>query len=192
MKKVPHIFVLLIVLLFVSCNESMQVDVKAMKRYIITYINPFTLQVVSTEEKYNLFGKLNLSFPYLSGAADRPILFVTVEPKIKNKSTENYLDSIQQNLDQIALEFNITEVSNFENDKARIYPNPAEDHVIIELPLNVTLCRVNMLSCAGILVKSVEFTGAFYTFELSDIARGIYILRLSYNQKIETFKLIVE
>ncbi|MBN2729423.1 MAG: hypothetical protein JXR53_09395 [Bacteroidales bacterium] len=86
-------------------NESMQVDVKSKKTYVITYINPLTMQVVDSEEKYNLTGKLNLSFPYLTGNVDRPILLFTVELKNKNKSTENYLDSIQHSLDQIAIEF---------------------------------------------------------------------------------------
>jgi len=173
-------------------NESMQVDVKSMKWYIITYINPLTLQVVSTEAKYNATGKLNLSFPYLTGTEDRPILLVTVEPKNKNKSTENYLDSVQHSLDQIAMEFQETGVLNLENENARVYPNPAEDYVIIELPLDVSLCRVNILSCTGLMVRTVEFTGQTYRLNLADINSGLYILRVEYDKKVETFKLIVQ
>ncbi|PLW93373.1 MAG: hypothetical protein C0592_06375 [Marinilabiliales bacterium] len=177
---------------FFPCNESMQVDVKSMKWYIITYINPLTLQVVSTEEKYNATGKLNLSFPYLTGTEDRPIVLVTVEPKNKNKSTEDYLDSVQHNLDQIAMEFQETGVSNLENKNARVYPNPAENYVIIELPLVVSLCKLTMLSCTGNTVKSVDFSGLSYKLNISDIRDGLYVLQIEYNQKIETFKLIVQ
>jgi hypothetical protein len=101
-------------------------------------------------------------------------------------------NSVQHNLDQIAMEFQKTEITGFANDKARIYPNPAEDYVIIELPLDVFLCRVNILSCAGILVKAVEFTDRSYRLNLGDISSGMYILRIEYNQRVETFKLIVE
>ncbi len=80
-------------------------------------------------------------------------------------------------------------VSNIRNRDAA---NPAEDFVKIDLPSNSSLCRVDLLSCAGLVVRSVEFGETSYILSLSDVSSGIYVLRLAYDQKIETFKLIIE
>jgi len=172
-------------------NEAVGVEVKKMKKYTISYIDPYTLQVLGTQNKYNGSGKLNLDFPYLTGSQTRPILLVKIEPK-KDKSPEEYPDSVHKYLDQIAYEMQEKLSSIAENSNARIYPNPADDFVMIELPTNITSCKIDLLSCSGTIIKSENFTGSMFKFYFGEISTGIYILRLYYNQKVETYKLSVQ
>ncbi len=109
-----------------------------------------------------------------------------------DKNSEIFPDSVQQYLAQLAYEMQEKLASVTENSNARIYPNPAEDFVMIELPLNASSCRIDLLSCTGLVVRSVEFFGTSYCLDLSDICSGLYILHLTYNQRIETFKLVVQ
>jgi len=173
-------------------NESLQVDVKSKKTYIVTYFNAQTLQVVGSEEKYNATGKLNLNFPFITGTDSRPIVLFTVEPKNKDKNTEQYLDSVNKKLDAIAHELQMNTINENAIKEARIFPNPAGEYLNIELPENVSNCRIELLSSTGIFMKSVVFSNISYSLSLEGIDPGLFILRLVYDQKIETFKLIVE
>ena len=153
-------------------NESLQVDVKSKKTYIVTYFNPFTLQVIGSEEKYNATGKLNLNFPFITGTASRPIILFTVEPKNKNKSTEQYLDSVRKEINTVANDLKLNEATGFAVSEARIFPNPAGEYINIELPENATNCRIELLSSTGMLVKSDEFSGISYKLSLEGIDTG--------------------
>ena len=101
-------------------NESLQVDVKSKKRYIVTYFNAFTLQVIGSEEKYNATGKLNLNFPFITGTSSRPIILFTVEPKNRDKSAEQYLDSIRKRINAVPV-FQINETNNFDIREYRFF-----------------------------------------------------------------------
>ncbi len=174
-----------------NINESMQVDVKSKKRYIITYIDPSNLQVVYTQEKYNLTGKLRLDFPYLTGTTTRSILLVCVEPK-NNKSFEQISDSTRKYLEEISAEIQDVKYKGTTFSSAMVAPNPTDQDVLIALPVNTENCTVTLFSCSGMMIKAIDFYGQSFLLDVGDCDAGVYILKLSYNQKVETIKLIIQ
>ncbi|MGD9494467.1 MAG: T9SS type A sorting domain-containing protein [Bacteroidales bacterium] len=174
-----------------NINEALQVDVKSKKRYIITYIDPNNLQVVHTQEKYNLTGKLRLDFPYLTGTTIRPILLVCVEPK-NNKSLEQFSDSTRKYFEDISAEIQEKNSKVTALSRAMVSPNPTDQAVLITLPVSTENCRMILFSCSGMMIKSNVFSGQTFLLDVGDCDAGVYILQLNYNQKVETVKLIIQ
>ncbi len=170
-------------------NESIGINVRKLRTYNISYIDPLTLQVVITQTKYNATGKLNLDFPYLTGTDTRPILLVKIELK-NDKTKPNIEDSLFQAESKFS-EQNLQYRNDvFGNNKAKIYPNPTNDFVKIELPEYCSNCHLDLLSCSGKNIMSFDFAGAEFLLSINAFPQGIYILRLVYNDSIETTKIL--
>ena len=173
-------------------NEFVRANVKSGHCYEISYIDPFTLQTISTEQKLNAIGQLKLNFPYLTGSATRPILLVKIE-KVSCFKNQDLPEDLLTNMEME--KFNIEVLQCVYQDSlsgAKIFPNPASESVTIILPFPIDFCRAELLTCTGVVIKVEEFSDKLYTLNLSNLSKGVYIFRLSYNEKVETFKLIIQ
>lgn len=78
----------------------------------------------------------------------------------------------------------------------KIYPNPAQDHLVLECPTyNLTHARVEIYNSEGLLkIKSINLIKPDYNYiDLSEIPSGIYLMRmlkddLHFEHKIEIIK----
>ena len=68
-----------------------------------------------------------------------------------------------------------------------IYPNPVKD--ILHITTNLTDYTASVYAMDGKLIKSSK-ASANHSLDYSDLAPGIYILKLSQKQTLQTFKII--
>jgi hypothetical protein len=89
-----------------------------------------------------------------------------------------------------------TGIEQFEtNDWILVYPNPAQDFVIIDL-LNITeiISQINLCDVQGRIIYSKEIinpAGTIY-LPLTDVTDGIYFMKIKCNKEVLTKKLIVK
>ena len=71
---------------------------------------------------------------------------------------------------------------NPENGKVIVYPNPATDFVTIKSPFAIE--DVKILSSSGLLVKEIDADGTQLRVDVSDLAPGIYVVRIADQSQI--------
>jgi RNase P/RNase MRP subunit p29 len=79
---------------------------------------------------------------------------------------------------------------NFGDTSSRIFPNPADDHIIVVLN-NADKCDATIYNQLGQLMSSSSFDSPFITIGIESLIPGIYYLKLNINDRIETHKVIV-
>jgi hypothetical protein len=82
----------------------------------------------------------------------------------------------------------ITDPNPFE---VMVYPNPANDFVMITVPENDETVKVTLISAAGIVVETSEFKSIDVTYYLNHIKPGMYLLRFDRNGTIVNKRLVV-
>jgi hypothetical protein len=72
-----------------------------------------------------------------------------------------------------------------------IYPNPAQDYIYIQWDNIINIKKLSILNTAGKTIKEIDVFKVD-KIDISDLAQGIYILRIEYknNRKTEHIKLI--
>lgn len=82
----------------------------------------------------------------------------------------------------------ITDPNLFE---VMVYPNPANDFVMITVPKNDETFKVTLINAAGIVVETSEFKEIDVTYHLNHIKPGIYLLRFERKGMIVNKRLVV-
>ena len=77
---------------------------------------------------------------------------------------------------------------------ASAYPNPVRDRLTYALPAGTRAHQLTLLDTAGrtILTRSYGNVGAQNTLDTSVLARGLYLLRLTGDDFVQSFKLVKE
>lgn len=87
----------------------------------------------------------------------------------------------------------IADAPALEQMQARIYPNPASDHVTLEITArNGASVHVELLNAMGQAILSDEVAAPQATYNLATLPRGIYFVTLRQNGAHKTLKLIKE
>jgi len=74
----------------------------------------------------------------------------------------------------------------------RVYPNPSNERIKIELGSVPTLpYRLNIFNMAGYKVKSIQANGSSISLEVSDLAPGIYLIRVEASF-VGSYKLVIQ
>ncbi len=91
---------------------------------------------------------------------------------------------------------NLIELSNalldvdvFDTDKVKIYPNPANSVVNIEIPFNYTSAKVSLLDLNGRTVLDVN--SQINTIDVSALTEGIYLLSLQLDDTVINKKIVI-
>ena len=74
-----------------------------------------------------------------------------------------------------------------------IYPNPANDHIVVEMSENQAISNVTLLDLTGRKVKEWSWEeGSKMTLDISEIPEGYFILNLSNNAQSWSKKLLIK
>lgn len=82
-------------------------------------------------------------------------------------------------------------VKNSQKLQVKIYPNPAQDYVVIEGDESLDKAKVVLLSIEGQIIKETDFSKAV-TLQLNELPKGLYILKIIGKMQISHHKIIVE
>ncbi len=69
-------------------------------------------------------------------------------------------------------------------EKTKIYPNPAQDFVSIELPKNYTQARLSIYNLTGQLLSQKQITQANQQIPISELGNGVYIFVIQNGDKV--------
>jgi PKD repeat protein len=72
-----------------------------------------------------------------------------------------------------------------------VYPNPANDYVVVELPA-ATQAAGSVYNTAGSLIRTIDSFTAKTTVSVSDLTPGVYFLHVQSDDKTSIIKLVVE
>jgi hypothetical protein len=98
-----------------------------------------------------------------------------------------------ENTDEIVV--NLQDCAGIEETQifANIYPNPTSGLVNIDLSINLSKAKIQLLDLQGkILFANTEFNGQNLMIDLINFSNGMYLLQIEQNSQISQFKLIKE
>lgn len=154
----------------------------------ITSSHDYRIEIVDGEQINYYFDNINL--PYEDADAEGSNGYITY--KIKPKPTVQIGDTFE-NTAYIYFDFNLPIITNtvvttvvdnldaetFDLNRIKIYPNPVSDKLNIELPDNLNLNSIDLFDIKGKRLKSFKNQT---DLDLSDMQKGIYILKLETDQ----------
>jgi uncharacterized repeat protein (TIGR01451 family) len=164
----------------------------------ITSSHDYRIEIVDGEQINFYFDNINL--PYEDEDAEGSNGYITY--KIKPKPSVQIGDTFE-NTAYIYFDFNLPIITNtvmttvveelgtnaFDAGQIRIYPNPVSDNLNIDLPSGLKLNSVELFDIQGKLIKVFNDQKEL---DLSEVQKGVYILRLDTNQGVYNHKIIKE
>ena len=78
-----------------------------------------------------------------------------------------------------------------QSQQVEVYPNPADDYIIVSIPENDTKVNYQITDMDGRLIEQNHFTGSEAVLDLSNFKPGMYVLRLEVKGEIVTRRIVV-
>jgi uncharacterized repeat protein (TIGR01451 family) len=164
----------------------------------ITSSHDYRIEIIDGEQINYYFDNINL--PFETADPEGSNGYITY--KIKPKPTVQIGDTFE-NTAYIYFDFNLPIVTNtvtttvvdnldaesFDFNRIKIYPNPVSDQLNIELPNNLNLNAIELFDIQGKLIKNFKNKSEL---NLSQVQKGIYILKLETDQGSFHHKIIKE
>ncbi len=116
---------------------------------------------------------------------------------IKPQQTTTYSVSAQKNgvLETVEIIVIVEDCSINKKEEINLYPNPTQGLVNIHLPTQKEKLKLSVISLSGKIIFSKEVkadsNGIFTQIDLSNMRKGVYLLRMSNENYNETKKIIV-
>jgi lysophospholipase L1-like esterase len=111
-------------------------------------------------------------------------------------SKEMYSEWVNLILEDIPDKFSgtVAAINSLENDKLiTIYPNPVSDMIFIKLEnYESTGLKVQLLDLVGKVIIDQTFNSSIFSLSLKGVVPGPYLLRINYDEKLITRKIIVQ
>jgi PKD repeat protein/N-acetylmuramoyl-L-alanine amidase len=97
------------------------------------------------------------------------------------------------NCENIEIYSTLTEVDDILNSEVEIYPNPNTGEFKMVFFNSINIHYIEIYNVGGILVERKYGTeNNKYDFNISDKSSGLYLVKVFYDNKIETFKIIYQ
>jgi hypothetical protein len=77
------------------------------------------------------------------------------------------------------------------NEKLDLFPNPTEGNVTVQLPEFTNFATIEILDLSGKSIRSIDALAKEFTFDVSDLTKGIYIVKVSSGDAISYGKMVV-
>ena len=78
-----------------------------------------------------------------------------------------------------------------QSQQVEVYPNPADDYVIVSIPENEGKVSYQLTDMDGRLIEQNHFTGSEAILDLSNYKPGMYVLRMDVNGEVVTRRIVV-
>ena len=73
-----------------------------------------------------------------------------------------------------------------------IFPNPANEKLLIQLPKNESVAAIEMYNSLGQLVNKFDMIGSTFEINTNNLKNDLYILRIINNNEVYTEKIIIQ
>lgn len=127
---------------------------------------------------------------------DEPLPSPSTTVRFKNIRAN---DRMGNHIEVGAQDLNITlvdvpvSIHEIEKNTVRLYPNPVQDKLYLEMPQNVdkyAVTNIKMWNTVGNLIFSTKLTGSKHEIEVADLPSGIYFLTIQQGAWIGTAKFV--
>jgi hypothetical protein len=140
-----------------------------------------------------------ISGSYIASGGEKYLLIGNFAPKFGTDYISNYIFSpvrpfVYYYIDDVSVYECDSLVGVEENsieNKIKIYPNPANDFVSIELPLNLNHAQLNIYNLIGQLVSKKQLMKSNQQFPILELDSGIYIFVIQNEDKVVGRKKVV-
>jgi len=135
------------------------------------------------------------SYLWADGSTNQTITFNNIQNDILDffVLTKDSIGCYADTFDIIVIQSNNIKESN-SNNNTIIYPNPAKDRLNIQF-INELPSRVEIFNMNGQLLRTVTpgyGLSNTVTINVGEYSKGVYLLKVNYNVKIEYYKVIIE
>ncbi|OQA01817.1 MAG: hypothetical protein BWY70_00236 [Bacteroidetes bacterium ADurb.Bin408] len=149
--------------------------------YCITQTSPVTLIGTPAGGTFSGQGMIGNTFtPSIAGIGIHPITYSYTD--VNNCSDSS---TISVTVDPC------TGVEIIHNEDVLIYPNPASNLLFIETNTHTDACVISIYDIRGLLLKKLKNTGSKSQINISDLAAGMYYIRIETRRNI-TNKIFVK
>ena len=83
-------------------------------------------------------------------------------------------------------------VNDFLTSKFSVYPNPVNNVINFSNGVNALVSTIDMTDLNGRVIKSVKVNATEGQFSVSDLATGIYMMRITTDQGMAVKKIVKE
>jgi hypothetical protein len=77
-------------------------------------------------------------------------------------------------------------------EQVQVYPNPAKDRFQVQVPAKFNAATLTLYNSLGKLVRTQQITGTPATLEVTDLARGVYLLRVQAGNTLATKRITLD
>jgi hypothetical protein len=167
---------------------------------VVSYVSDYTF--------YDLESKQFFAGVIPSNATNKNIIWYSLDPSIAmvkdgfitpigNGSTKIIAETEEgEFMDTVSIQVknDFTNVVNLQAQKLRIYPNPVnQDYFIIDFSYMVKEAKIELFDMEGKLCKSDFFRCTKDAIvNVAEFDTGIYFVRISYDDTIETLEVVIE
>lgn len=74
----------------------------------------------------------------------------------------------------------------------KLFPNPAYDHVVIEVPDGISISTINMTDITGKVLMQIKKPEVPVVLQIADLKSGLYFIKIESEGKKDVFKFIKE
>jgi hypothetical protein len=145
---------------------------------------------VTTLEKDGFTEGENISFRLYRAETGEEFMLTVVYDNSFDNSTGSYFSNSLSAITGVVMD--ITAINSVNNAGISIYPNPADDYLVITISENdFSGAELTVIDTKGRNVLENRISTAKTTLDISPLQTGIYFIKIKTNSKNEISKLIV-
>jgi hypothetical protein len=161
------------------------------KRYTIEFVSPWTLNVIATVTDRKGPNGVQIKYPDIRGVPETSMYLMRVYP-YKNKSAEtNPSDSIavKDFYNELLLELQSDQEIASEPE-IRVYPNPANDCLNVEIPALSGLADISIYDLTGRMIRKTDSHDVLTKIDISILNPGSFIIKITTGNSTKTIKFV--
>jgi len=168
-----------------GCDSIVRLDLTITNNSTAVQQNGFVLTAIQTNALYQWLDCNNGNAP-ITGETSRVFTATQNGSYAVEINNGNCLDTSN------CLVVNIVGLSNIDEDERnlKVYPIPSDYHVNIDLGIFSQLILVELFDLKGKLVQSNLFQNSHIVSLPIEAAKGVYMLKVTYNDKVEVAKIV--
>ncbi|HBG71975.1 MAG: hypothetical protein A2W93_05325 [Bacteroidetes bacterium GWF2_43_63] len=161
------------------------------KRYTIEFVSPWTLNVVATVTDRKGPNGVQIKYPDIRGVPETSMYLMRVYP-YRNKSAETFPNdtiAVKEVYKELLLDFQSDQEIASEPE-IRVYPNPANDCLNIEIPALSGLADISIFDLTGRMISKTVSYDMLTKIEISSFNPGTFILKITTGTNTKTIKFV--
>jgi len=161
------------------------------KRYTIEFISPWTLNVIAIVTDRKGSNGVQIKYPDIRGVPETSMYLMRVYP-YRNKSAEanpSDTNAVKELYKEMLLDLQSDHEIASEQE-IRVYPNPANNWLNIEIPALAGIADISIFDLTGRMISKTVSYDMLTKIEISSLNPGTFILKITTGTSTKTIKFV--